>query len=67
MWFVKKYFNIVYSYQSAYRTTVTSMTISEDSSLLCVADHGGYIYIFHVLHFALRGPETHPPESKNGV
>ncbi|XP_078400793.1 uncharacterized protein LOC144682214 [Cetorhinus maximus] len=39
------------------------MAISEDSSLLFAADHRGHIYIFHVLQYALHGPETHPPKT----
>uniref|UniRef100_UPI00398EFF58 cilia- and flagella-associated protein 337-like isoform X2 n=1 Tax=Pristiophorus japonicus TaxID=55135 RepID=UPI00398EFF58 len=47
----------------ARKATVTSMAISEDSSLLCAANHRGHIYIFHILQYALHGPETHPPET----
>ncbi|GCB70432.1 hypothetical protein scyTo_0010777, partial [Scyliorhinus torazame] len=48
---------------SADKATVTSMAINEDSSLLCAADHRGHIYIFHILQYALHGPETAPPKT----
>ncbi|XP_059499866.1 WD repeat-containing protein 64-like isoform X2 [Stegostoma tigrinum] len=48
---------------SSYKATVSSMSISEDSAMLYAADQHGYIYIFHILHYTLHGPETDPPKT----
>ncbi|XP_067386296.1 WD repeat-containing protein on Y chromosome-like [Emydura macquarii macquarii] len=37
------------------------MAVSDDDSLLCAADHLGYIYIWNITNYALQGPEEEPP------
>ncbi|XP_063281885.1 WD repeat-containing protein 64-like [Pelobates fuscus] len=46
---------------SQYMSVVSDLAISEDGSLLCVADNMNYVYIWEISQYALQEPEVEPP------
>lgn len=53
--------SFLFPLQSKDRSTISAMAVSDDDSLLCAADHLGYIYIWNITNYALQGPEEEPP------
>ncbi|XP_078533773.1 cilia- and flagella-associated protein 337-like [Lissotriton helveticus] len=46
---------------SSYKSVISDMATTEDDSILCAADQLGYIFIWSIAEYALRGPEVQPP------
>nr|XP_033806006.1 WD repeat-containing protein on Y chromosome-like [Geotrypetes seraphini] len=44
---------------------IGSIVVTADDTLLYVADHAGYIYIYDVHDYAFLGPEQGPPKTMN--
>ncbi|XP_069496353.1 cilia- and flagella-associated protein 337-like isoform X2 [Ambystoma mexicanum] len=50
---------------SRVESQVSSLAVTVDDAFLYVADYAGYVHVYDVGEYALRGPEQGPPKSLN--
>ncbi|XP_029458508.1 WD repeat-containing protein 64-like isoform X2 [Rhinatrema bivittatum] len=50
---------------SRVESQISSIVVSADDTLLYVADHAGYVYVYDVQDYAFLGPEQGPPKTMN--